>query len=408
AKICEFEMPPMACFLRLRWPYDLPTLQKLYPIPYSFESFTVKEDATLQEASTEKPTTPDTCCHWNKLPPEIRIQIVKLLMPEYGRRPIPQATGDLDALDSIPEFVPSAECYDYVRKLHKADTTHINLFSVSRRMNSEALEIFQKKWPLEIVIEPNKIRFLNQVLDLTDQTPSHLAFPLLSVFSGMHHYDLQFKFTRGGLGETISPWTYREARAKFKERARMVADALSTNKDIKSLTIAVPCHCYLYYPGDLSPVMNYAETNTATLHFLEPLQRLSVEDPVRNIPNQGINTPETRVKCSVSGCQSLSQVMGSQINYLQGAWLTDRELEWRRIKLLPRSHITDPTENSSINRDLSKLVDTLDRKELDKFDALSLYVQQRLMKDDQRIKSGPQQGKGSQVRWPLPNDFPQD
>ncbi|KAI4088491.1 MAG: hypothetical protein L6R37_008191, partial [Teloschistes peruensis] len=359
AKIWKVDMPPMVYFLRLRWPYDLPTLQRLYPIPYSFKSFTLKEDTISHGPSTEQPLTPDTCCHWDKLPPELRIQILKLLMPEHGRRPIPQAVGDSDTSASITDFDPSATCCDYVMTLHEADTTHISLFSVSRRIFFEALEIFRKKGPLQIVIEPNKIRFLNQVLDLTDQTPSHLAFPLLSVLGGMHHYDLQFKFTRGGLEDTIRTWTYREARAKFKERARMIADALSTNKNIKSLTIAVPCHCYLCLPEEFSPVLSYAETNLATLHFLEPLQRLSVEDPVRNIPNQGINTPEIRVKCSLPECQRLSQVIGSQINYLQGAWLTDRELEWIRIKLLPRSHITDHEETSSINRDLSMLVDTL-------------------------------------------------
>ncbi|KAI4194891.1 MAG: hypothetical protein LQ350_007510 [Teloschistes chrysophthalmus] len=391
----------MACYVRLTWPHDLPTLQKLYPIPYSFKGFTLKEDAMLQEASIGQPSTPDTCCHWNKLPAEIRVQILKLLMPEHGRRPIPQAAGDLDVSDNIPQFTPSAECYDYVRKLHEADTTHISLFSVSRQMCFEALEIFQKKGPLQIVIEPNKIRFLKQVLDLTDQTPSHLAFPLLSVLGGMHHYDLQFKFTRGGLGVSSGPLTYREARTKFRERARMVADALSTNNEIKSLTIAVPCHCYLCYPGDFGPVMSYEETNDSTLQFLEPFQRLSVEGPIKNIPNQGINTPETRVKCSLSVCQRMSELIDSQMNF-QGAGLTERELEWRRIKLLPRSHITDPAENSSINRDLTKLVETLERNAIDEFDALSIYVRRRLMRDAPRTKSSPQREKGSQASSPLP------
>ncbi|KAL8637062.1 MAG: hypothetical protein Q9228_005625 [Teloschistes exilis] len=231
---------------RLRWPYGLRTLQTLYPIPDSFKKSTPKERAILQEGSNEQLSTPDTRCHWNMLPTEIRAQILKLLMPEHGLRPIPQAGEDLDASDShVSDFDTSdPRCCDHVMKLREADTIPLNLFQVGKQIYSEALEIFQKKGALQIVIEPDKIRFLNYVLDLTEQTPSHLAFPLPSIFCGMRHYDLQFKFTRGGLGDGRHSWTYRGAREIFKERARMVADALSTNENIESLTVAVPCHCY--------------------------------------------------------------------------------------------------------------------------------------------------------------------
>ncbi|KAL8661340.1 MAG: hypothetical protein Q9202_005705 [Teloschistes flavicans] len=398
-------MPPISCTLPLRWPYDLPTLQKLYPVPDLFERSTPQEGAMVQEASTKQLAAPGTCCHWNKLPTEIHVQILKLLMPEHGLRPIPQAAGDLDTSDSdVSDFdITDPRCADYVRKVREADAMPINLFLVSKRVSTLAFEIFHMKGPLQVIIEPDKIRFLNQVLDLTYQTPSHLALPLPSIFRRMHQYDLQFKFTKGGLGEAYNTWAYGNAREKFKERARMVADALSTNPNIKSLTVAVPCHCYPGLPKGFWSRLPNKETNLATLNFFEVLQRLRVNSPVKNVTSHGISTPESRVQCSQVECERLSRVIRSQMHPLQGAGLTARESEWKRIKLLPRSHIRDHGEMVNTNRNLRMLLQTLDHHQTEDFDLLSAHVQKMLKKGAPRTKSSSRHEKGSQVGHALRN-----
>ncbi|KAL8684515.1 MAG: hypothetical protein Q9218_008257 [Villophora microphyllina] len=116
----------MANTLRLHWPYDLPTLKTLHPIPDTSNAATLENDAEPTIAHS----TPAAYFPWDKLPTEIRLEILQLTMPEHGLRPIPHAAGDLDTSDSHASDSDASDpaCGKYIKRLREVDAMPKNLF----------------------------------------------------------------------------------------------------------------------------------------------------------------------------------------------------------------------------------------------------------------------------------------
>lgn len=130
------------------------------------------------------------------------------------------------------------------------------------------------------------------------------------------------EFTHGGYFNEI-----------LQENVRTLADALSVNEEIKSLTVAVPCHCYVEKEEVFSSV---DLTGFRIMELLASLKRIRVENPVQFVTYFGIGRRESRVQCSQSNCQRLAQIITTELGHLHGAPLIEAEEKWRRLKTLPR------------------------------------------------------------------------
>lgn len=147
----------------------------------------------------------------------------------------------------------------------------------------------------------------------------------------MRHYHLDIKLTKG---TTLDPNSVPFLSQNIKECVRFIADALSHNNTIKTLTIALPCYCApIKYRGRSWTVQQVRD-------MLEPLSRLRLASPIRILPSEKTwLSPET---CSNSpSCERMKGNGEISIPHsLDGTPLTEMETVWRDLKTIRRPHST--------------------------------------------------------------------
>ncbi|KAI4194892.1 MAG: hypothetical protein LQ350_007511 [Teloschistes chrysophthalmus] len=201
---------------------------------------------------------------FEKLPEELRLRVLEFTLPEHGFRPLP---AEWDTPHQ-----------GYINDVRQSDFATENLILANKWISAEMRNLIRKRATQYIILTCARVRFLDQRLVLADTFHSHLTFARLPFFREMQHYYLDL-----GLGKRYAIYlTYEMERYRlaFKEHLRTIADALSMNEDIRSLTIAVPCHCNIDISDNSSPV---ELTGSTISDFLAPLKRIRVRDPVQLI-----------------------------------------------------------------------------------------------------------------------------
>ncbi|KAL9579672.1 MAG: hypothetical protein Q9203_006595 [Teloschistes exilis] len=237
-------------------------------------------------------------------------------MRQPGLRPTPQPEEDFEDSDSA--------CHEYAAKVLREDTTPIRLLT----LNKKRPRCSTKKPTLHIDITPEYVRFLNAKIEMR-RFPSHQSLTELALFTRMQHYHLDIKIMK--LRRKPERFILN-ATETIKESIRLVADALSHNNTIKTLTVAVPYYCVpnIYYGSGW--------VTSDIYKLLNPLTRLRLDSPIRIVSSDEIgpaaNYSNKPRKCFnpviyIEGNLTLPQ-------NLDGQPLSERESRWRDLKMIPR------------------------------------------------------------------------
>lgn len=172
----------------------LQTLKQVYPLSHTA--------IHLQQS------IPATSFPFEKLPPELRLKVLRFAMPQHGLRPLP-LPSDFDEHDPT--------CLEYVGALRREQSTPLNLFWVNRWISTEVLKILHGEAVFRIDIDPSGIRFLGRKVGEPHKFRSHTFLGDLAPFN-MRNYELFISMDRAQyLVAKVSPWRYRDYCYDIKE-----------------------------------------------------------------------------------------------------------------------------------------------------------------------------------------------
>lgn len=318
-------------------PFNPATLKVLYPTSnFSSQSqppaTLVDNMATSQQHVTPnvKQLAPAQIFPFEKLPMELQLHVLRFTMPQYGIRPrlrphMPHGYYDDSDIASS-------------RRVREGDLIPVYLFQVSKWISTQALAIFHEVF-LHTDVYPRNPYFLGW-FDCSTEFPSYLLFAEVLYFKRMRNFHLNIRYDNPSWKVARALSTYGDNGALVKERVRTVADVLSTNENIRSLTVTIPCQCTL---KDTEIPFQVAERTI--LDSLQPLKRLRVAESVRIVPSFVNGTRESRPYCTRSNCQRLAQKTKASLGQLVGEELSDKEETWKLLKAMPRpsSHTFETT-----------------------------------------------------------------
>ncbi|KAL9576319.1 MAG: hypothetical protein Q9212_007202 [Teloschistes hypoglaucus] len=292
--------------------HSLPKFQWLYPLPPNQPTSMLPDG---QNPAGEEETT---AFPFEKLPEELRLRVLEFALPEYGFLP-----------RSARYHTPSQH---YIGVVRESDFTAENLILANKWISTEMWNLIRKRATHYIVLTCDKVRFLHQTLVLADKFHSHLTFARLPFFRDMQHYHLDLDL--GTSHSIYKTYESRRSRLSFQEHLRTVADALSMNEDIRSLTVAVPCHCSIEKFSNDSHQVELTSSNISDL--LAPLKRIRARDPIQLIPYNESSRREYRLPCPRAKCLRLAQLLTAELSHFSGESLTDAEERWKWRKTLLR------------------------------------------------------------------------
>ncbi|KAI4264932.1 MAG: hypothetical protein L6R38_009754 [Xanthoria sp. 2 TBL-2021] len=287
---------------------------------------------------------------FEKLPPELQVEVIRFAMPQAGLR-----SG------SRPRWVKGADGLLEPRDCEplKGENMPVSLFRTSKSISATALWIFYSKVPLQIDVFTYVIWY-NQEKRYDWADKNHFASALqiqeLPQFRCIRNYHINLTLEDWWFAAPVDRQAFRASIFVFKERLRLICDALANNQAIQRLTVSIPCLCCLPMNEDLPPPAaflpsvtglhthgDHSQSYMRILDVLSPLTRIKVAKPVvfRAIFNHGkgefqIDRPMedcTRVECK-NFAQNVQQVLGR----LDGKDLLDEEKEWKRVKELDRGN----------------------------------------------------------------------
>ncbi|KAL8712653.1 MAG: hypothetical protein Q9220_003184 [cf. Caloplaca sp. 1 TL-2023] len=312
------------------------------------------------QKSTSQPAAEQKAFPFDRLPPELKVQIVRRAMPQNGLllRPLPtiahhegrdHANGGLNLTDELIKA--------YHEELQARDWSSYGLPTTLVRVNkffaTEARSYFLNNVPLVFTLNTAGVHFLATVMRRFISFRSHLEF--------QHEYYIQRMRTFQLTIET-DPWAYKAkggdvevkhgttpAKAdmdEFKERLRLISDMLMFNSDIRRIIIQIPCLC------NCMRVDTAANGESDIIGMLAPIKRLRVQKPVI------FRTTHDNKQCVDRHCdkdadQHLIATLESRFSRLTGEALSDKEAAWKRIKTLERPRTTGG--NSSVEHGLMKV-----------------------------------------------------
>ncbi|KAL8780442.1 MAG: hypothetical protein Q9213_006475 [Squamulea squamosa] len=261
-----------------------------------------------------------------KLATELQLMIIAFAMPQNGLR-LNRHVRTCD--HSIP-----GTCKSYC-KLCPEDSVPTGLFRVNKNISAMALKIFHDEVCMHISVSPENISIFDRwvpALSLPSRAPANK----MQYFTSMRCYCLNLRlddslFPRPSRrsGHVPSQPFYRTI-SEVKEQVRFVSDLLSENPNVQQLTVTFPCHCAVPIMPDAPPV------EWMTDHYLAPLKRLRVAQPVLFIPAHGPNVQAETDLCGKPECLQLAQKLQSSMGHLKGENLNHRERTWKDIKAMPR------------------------------------------------------------------------
>ncbi|KAI4088493.1 MAG: hypothetical protein L6R37_008193 [Teloschistes peruensis] len=267
---------------------------------------------------------------FHKLPQELRLQILHYALPQNGLTHPSSRTED---------FHWDIAGGDRVKIDGSMDSALQSLLLTDKWTYTNSWDLLRRSTAQYITLDTIRIRFLNQNLFIGNRYPSHLTFTRMPFFRYIQHYHLDMSPDCPPLNTLDLDATQK--RWFLKETVRTLADALSTNEDIKSLTVTIPCRCWIKINQS---VLYHSRRNGRELAnmwtCLSPLKRLQVRDPMKITAYSVIDGRGTGVSCTHPKCQLLVQKATTEFGHLRGEPLSEGEETWKRLETLPRPHIS--------------------------------------------------------------------
>ncbi|KAI4194890.1 MAG: hypothetical protein LQ350_007509 [Teloschistes chrysophthalmus] len=266
---------------------------------------------------------------FQKLPQELRLQILEFALPQNGL---------IHPSSRVEDFKWSIAPGDRVKIDGSMNSKLGNLLLTNKWFYTNSWDLLRRSTTQYITLDIFRIKFLGRNLYIGNRYPSHLTFTRLPFFRYIQHYHLDLSLNCPPLN--CGQLDIYQKRAFLKETVRTLADALSANENIKSLTVTMPCHCWikhnqriLYWSRDGAELANMWTC-------LSPLKRLQVRDPIKITAYSIIDGQGTRIPCTRPKCQLLAQKATTEFSHLRAEPLSEEEATWKRLKTLPRPRIS--------------------------------------------------------------------
>ncbi|KAL8661341.1 MAG: hypothetical protein Q9202_005706 [Teloschistes flavicans] len=328
---------------------------------------------------------------FEKLPQELRLHILEFAKPQQGFLPLPEVSDTMNW--------DLAHDRNSIKTAPSEDVRPLSLLLTNKWISTEARKLLRKSATHYITLDAFRVHYLDRTLYMVDQFPiepeipfkvavrglplgiscedlsnsltfpNHITFTRMPFFRHMRHYhlDLSFDSPKWSLPHV----ELSSAMLHLQETIRTFADALSMNKEIRSLEVAIPCECYIektYVYGHR--INSYAIWDL--LEFLDPLRRLSVEDTVAFVAYGDIDRRGARVSCPKISCRRLAHVVTEELGHLRGASLTEIEERWKWLKTLPRPpRISNLQARQKANRALGKAWNCLNNDDIVGFERVA-------------------------------------
>ncbi|KAL8864358.1 MAG: hypothetical protein Q9198_009915 [Flavoplaca austrocitrina] len=289
---------------------------------------------------------------FEKLPPELQLEVVRFTMPPTGLRP-----GFRDIAPQIQDDPTDTDKLD--RYVLKGERVPISLFRVSKAMSAMALSIFHKEVPLHVDVSTWAIWHFQGEPSVWDEDclfPCQLQIRELPQFKHAENYQINVVLDDRWFATIDEEWDYPEFQRYVKERLRLVCDALANNNAIQTLTVTIPCLCCLPKRGsDSTSVISVPFRMSSHSHgsvspacpgvvdYLSPLTRVKVAKRVtyKAILLDGTDQFQadgSLIPCKRLECKDLAHSLGQSMGCLDGRELNHEEREWKRIKDVAHRH----------------------------------------------------------------------
>ena len=289
---------------------------------------------------------------FEKLPPELQLEVVRFTMPPTGLRPgfrdnAPQMQDDPTDTNKLDRFVL------------KGERVPVSLFQVSKAMSAMALSIFYKEVPLHIDVSTWTIwHFQEDPWDWyeDDLFPCQLQIREIPQFKHAQNYQINVILDDRWFAVMDEEWNYSDFKRSVKERLRLVCDALANNNAIQTLTVTIPClYCLPKRGNGSTSVISVPSKMSSHSHgsvspacpgvvdFLSPLTRIKVAKRVTYsaILLDGANQFQADgplIPCKRLECKDLAHSLEQSMGCLDGRELNHEEREWKRIKEVAHRH----------------------------------------------------------------------
>lgn len=269
---------------------------------------------------------------FEKLPPEVRSMIFRLLMPDDRTQPLHSREHDWN---------DKYDCYytdDFAMLEYEAPAEDIptSLFRVDKRTSAEALRLFHIETYFRMDVTPFGIRARGGVTREVNSFSNHEVLAKWKAFQCMHNYHLNIKsssvretFDPRGMDIVRDPRTYEDGAGRIKEWLRLVCDELVKNDIIQNLTITAPCKC----AQKAARRVPIAESTIFDL--FAPLKRIRLRGSIfASLHDDRKKKKGMQHPCRKPACLSLARTLQASIGRLQGEPLSEREATWKAIKSL--------------------------------------------------------------------------
>ena len=257
---------------------------------------------------------------------------------------------------------------------------------VPKRLVSEVLSIYSTEFgPSRLTagshaVEPKLHPFA--VRSYTDSEYSRLER-----LSGVRNYQINLHFPWYDRSiESISEFIWRYHR--IKENLRAVADMLSMNGHILSMTIQVPVSCYsqgrLHPPGHLENLML-----AYYVDILAPLGRVCVRKPVTILPVHDCDNTEISTPCTKALDVEFARRTREGMRPLAGGELDHKERTWKEVKIkADQSAAHGPALLHP--EQIRRFWGYLDNGHMDGFDTMARLTMQSIQRlEEERFAHGP-------------------
>ncbi|KAL8750967.1 MAG: hypothetical protein Q9184_006228 [Pyrenodesmia sp. 2 TL-2023] len=352
---------------------------------------------------------------FNLLPLELKALVLRHVLPRHGILPKEPRAQDFNQ-DEDWSTEETGIFWKYLDKNKRALDANVDrnttadadearvllpLLLVSKHFADVAGQTFTDIVPLVINITPVCVHFLETVKSVSYEYLSYKSFLEFHQFRCMRTFELNLDFAQQWWHDRFEEplntiqgiWWGRQ-----KEWLRTICDLLSTNDDIRQLTVRFPCLCHL--EKEAPELVEQAER--ILLNLFSPLKRLKVANRVQFIwshnmdgleaindepefaedeshpnedklmANNGIPKPDTQPRHSCSNDThggTLGKTIRQRFSQLTGETLSHHEATWKRIKAMNR-YRTHPSSDirlgwsSSIEERLETVLGWLEKCQL--------------------------------------------